>query len=114
MENLENTPPAHDITLGGQKEKGLNDSRVYSSAVAQLALGGDPPPSCSSFPELRSRDLLMVSGAVCLQTQGFLEGWLGVEMCLAHSSCALRVMLPRKKGSGASLGSNAPALGPEP
>lgn len=80
MENLENTPPAHDITLGGQKEKGLNDSRVYSSAVAQLALGGDPPQSCSSFPELRSRGLLMVSGVVCLQTQGFLEGWLGGDV----------------------------------
>lgn len=67
LESLENTPPAHDITLGGQKEKGLNDSRVYSSAVTQLALRGgggggrDSRHCCSSFPELRYSCLLMVS-----------------------------------------------------
>lgn len=42
--------------------------------------GGDTPRSCSSFLELRCRGLLMVSGMLCQQTQGFLEGWLGVEM----------------------------------
>lgn len=54
--------------------------------------GGDTSWSSSSFPELRCRGLLMVSGMLCLQNnQGFLEGWLGIEMRLGP----LRVLQPK-------------------